>query len=107
MHNSLWTIKPCPQADAAELARELDVSETTARVLLRRGYDSAKAAKAFLEGELPAWLAELPGLVCPVKVPHFTRFRCTDDTTGVELWGSPDEIFLCAGLIINEDIRHM
>ena len=48
MQDGIWTIKPCAQNDAATLARELEVSETTARVLLRRGYDSTETAKAFL-----------------------------------------------------------
>src|SRR6266516_3976630 len=53
MEAGIWTIKPCAQAEAAALARELEVSETTARVLIRRGYDSAESATSFLAGELP------------------------------------------------------
>ena len=53
MEAGIWTIKPCAQAEAAVLARELDVSETTARVLIRRGYDRAESATSFLAGELP------------------------------------------------------
>ena len=53
MEAGIWTIKPCAQSGAAALARELDVSETTARVLIRRGYDSAESATSFLAGELP------------------------------------------------------
>src|SRR6202162_3737589 len=71
MQDSLWTIKPCAQAAAADLARELEVSETTARVLLRRGYDSADEAKAFLEGELPGHdpflLGNMTGAVEAIK----------------------------------------
>src|SRR5437667_741378 len=53
MEAGIWTIKPCAQSEAAQLARELDVSETTARVLIRRGYRSAESATSFLAGELP------------------------------------------------------
>ncbi len=48
-----WSVKPCPQADASALAESLDVSETTARVLVRRGYSDAAEARAFLEGAVP------------------------------------------------------
>ena len=71
MQDSLWTIKPCPQGAAADLAHELEVSETTARVLLRRGYDSVDAAKAFLAGELPGHdpflLGDMAGAVETIK----------------------------------------
>ncbi len=49
-----WTIRPCRPADAALLAEELGVAETTARVLVRRGYADPAAARAFLAGERPA-----------------------------------------------------
>ena len=48
-----WSVKPCPQADASVLAESLDVSETTARVLVRRGYSNPEEARAFLEGAVP------------------------------------------------------
>ena len=48
-----WSVKPCPQADASALAESLDVSETTARVLVRRGYSDPAEARAFLEGAVP------------------------------------------------------
>ncbi|MEP6910373.1 MAG: single-stranded-DNA-specific exonuclease RecJ [Actinomycetota bacterium] len=35
------------------MAKALGVSETTARVLVRRGYDNPEEAKAYLDGELP------------------------------------------------------
>ena len=44
-----WSVKPCPQGDAAALAEALELSETTARVLVRRGYSDAEQARAFLE----------------------------------------------------------
>src|SRR5207253_11426521 len=43
----------CGQREAAALARELEISETTARVLLRRGYDDSEAARVFLAGQPP------------------------------------------------------
>jgi single-stranded-DNA-specific exonuclease len=48
-----WHIRPCSQQEALALARELGISETTARVLVRRGYDDAEAAARFLDGGDP------------------------------------------------------
>src|SRR4051794_28471897 len=54
MNEGSWTIEACAREAVAELARELQISPTTASVLVRRGYDEAAGARAFLEGELPA-----------------------------------------------------
>ena len=48
-----WSVKPCSQDDANALANALHVSETTARVLVRRGYTDPDEAHAFLEGAVP------------------------------------------------------
>jgi single-stranded-DNA-specific exonuclease len=48
-----WNIRSCSQEEALELSRELGVSETTARVLLRRGYVDAATAELFLAGGDP------------------------------------------------------
>ena len=48
-----WSISDCDAPKARALRRELGVSETTARVLVRRGLDEPEAASAFLEGEAP------------------------------------------------------
>jgi single-stranded-DNA-specific exonuclease len=48
MHDGRWTIRPCPYQEARALARELEVSEITASVLVRRGYGDPAAARAFL-----------------------------------------------------------
>ncbi len=53
MLDATWTLKPCDPREAAALAQALGVSETTAGVLLRRGYDTAERAGAFLAGEMP------------------------------------------------------
>src|SRR6478672_5485095 len=53
MLDATWTLKPCEPREAAGLAQALGVSETTAGVLLRRGYDTAEKAGAFLAGEMP------------------------------------------------------
>ncbi len=49
-----WTIRPCNPDSARRLAGELGVTETTARVLVRRGFADAASARAFLDGAAPA-----------------------------------------------------
>ncbi len=49
-----WTIRPCPYREAAALARELGIAELTAGVLVRRGYGTPEAARAFLDSAMPA-----------------------------------------------------
>jgi single-stranded-DNA-specific exonuclease len=53
MYAGSWTISPCPHRVSGLLARELGVSETTARVLARRGYTKPAEARTFLEGNPP------------------------------------------------------
>ncbi|HUF01783.1 MAG TPA: single-stranded-DNA-specific exonuclease RecJ [Gaiellaceae bacterium] len=48
-----WTIDSLDRTAATELARELDVSEVTASVLVRRGYGDPAAARRFLAAEPP------------------------------------------------------
>jgi single-stranded-DNA-specific exonuclease len=48
-----WSVKPCSHDAASALAQALGLSETTARVLVRRGYHDPDEARAFLEGALP------------------------------------------------------
>src|SRR3954468_5582558 len=54
MNEGTWTIEHCGRDAVATLARELSLSPTTAAVLVRRGYEDAARARAFLEGGLPA-----------------------------------------------------
>src|SRR2546429_2418944 len=54
MHEGTWTIEPCERDAVAVLARGLELSPTTAAVLVRRGYEDVTRARAFLEGALPA-----------------------------------------------------
>jgi single-stranded-DNA-specific exonuclease len=48
-----WHIHPCSQQEALRVAQELEISETTARVLVRRGYGDPDAARRFLDGGDP------------------------------------------------------
>jgi single-stranded-DNA-specific exonuclease len=51
MVDGTWTIERCTYADVARLTRELEISETMASILVRRGYGDPAEAGAFLEGE--------------------------------------------------------
>jgi single-stranded-DNA-specific exonuclease len=53
MHDGIWTLRPCPHRQASELAAALGISDLTASVLVRRGYDDAATARRFLDGEIP------------------------------------------------------
>src|SRR5918996_4333846 len=53
MHEGTWTLRPCPRRDVVALAKALGVSETTAAVLVRRGYGDPGEARAFLSAERP------------------------------------------------------
>jgi single-stranded-DNA-specific exonuclease len=54
MHAGTWSLAPCPRQEVTALARELGVSETTASVLVRRGYGDPRTARTFLAAEAPA-----------------------------------------------------
>src|ERR671910_297054 len=53
MHEGTWPLRPSPRRDVTALARALEVSETTAAVLVRRGYGAPDEARAFLAAERP------------------------------------------------------
>ena len=53
MYEGTWTMRPCPHGEVRALAQALELSETTASVLVRRGYGDPDRARAFLAAELP------------------------------------------------------
>jgi single-stranded-DNA-specific exonuclease len=53
MNKGTWMISPCPHGEAEALARTLGTSETTARVLIRRGHGDPEDAQRFLAGGDP------------------------------------------------------
>jgi single-stranded-DNA-specific exonuclease len=54
MHEGTWRLPPCPRPEVVSLASALGLSETTAGVLVRRGYGDPQTARAFLAAETPA-----------------------------------------------------
>jgi single-stranded-DNA-specific exonuclease len=53
MHEGTWTMRPCPRPEVRALAQALGLRETTASVLVRRGYSDPEAAQAFMAAEGP------------------------------------------------------
>jgi single-stranded-DNA-specific exonuclease len=53
MYEGTWTIRPCPRPEVRALASALGLSETTASVLVRRGYGDPDTASAFLAAADP------------------------------------------------------
>jgi single-stranded-DNA-specific exonuclease len=51
MHVGTWTIRPCPRPEVRALAQTLGIGETTASILVRRGYGDPEKARAFLAAE--------------------------------------------------------
>jgi single-stranded-DNA-specific exonuclease len=51
--NGTWNIRPCDYGAAVALAQRLGISETTARVLVRRGHADGEGAERFLAGADP------------------------------------------------------
>jgi len=66
-----WTISHCSHDEASSLAGELEISETTARILVRRGYGDPEVARSFLEGAPPRHdpflLGDMAGAVEAIK----------------------------------------
>ena len=54
MEVGTWTLRPCSRHEVRALARALGLSETTASVLVRRGYGDPQTAEEFLRAETPA-----------------------------------------------------
>ena len=54
MDQGTWTVRPCSWRAARDLARALGVSETTASVLVRRGYGDPETAARFLAADGPS-----------------------------------------------------
>jgi single-stranded-DNA-specific exonuclease len=49
MTEGTWTLRPCPRRELEALAQALQLRETTASVLVRRGYADPELARAFLD----------------------------------------------------------
>jgi single-stranded-DNA-specific exonuclease len=54
VYEGSWTIKPCDRDAVRRLVDDLELSPTTASVLVRRGYDDVERARALLDGAMLA-----------------------------------------------------
>ena len=52
MRDGSWTIEPCEYAEVKALAEALELGETTASILVRRGYADVDEARRFVRGEI-------------------------------------------------------
>ena len=93
MEQGTWTIRPCPHRESSALAEALEVSETTARVLVRRGYGNPEEARAFLAGEPPRHdpflLGDMAGACESIR-------RAIADGTKICVHGDYDADGICA-----------
>lgn len=86
-------MRPCPRREAAALAQELGVSETTASVLLRRGYGDPADAKAFLVAERPS---HDPFLLGDMEAACATIRKAVDSGRRICVHGDYDADGICA-----------
>jgi single-stranded-DNA-specific exonuclease len=88
-----WTIAPCSYEDAAALAAELGLSETTARILVRRGLPDAAEARSFLEGAPPN---HDPFLLGDMRAARDAILRAVAEQRRICVHGDYDADGICA-----------
>jgi single-stranded-DNA-specific exonuclease len=88
-----WTIAPCSYDDATALATELGISETTARVLARRGLGDPADARRFLEGAAPR---HDPFLLGDMATARETILRAVTQGRRICVHGDYDADGICA-----------
>ena len=96
MNQGTWTIRPCPPRQASALAEALGISETTASILVRRGYGDPDTARAFLAGEPPD---HDPFLLGDVERACETIRRAVADGKRVCVHGDYDADGICASAL--------
>jgi single-stranded-DNA-specific exonuclease len=90
---SPWTIAPLDVERARRLAAEIGVSEITASVLARRGYDEPEAARRFLDAADPA---HDPGLLGDMGVAVARLHEAVSAGTRICVHGDYDVDGICA-----------
>ncbi len=93
MYEGSWTLGPCPRDEVGALERALGLSETTASVLVRRGYGDPEAARAFLDAEAvshdPLLLGDMEAACAAIR-------RAVADGTRICVHGDYDADGVCA-----------
>jgi single-stranded-DNA-specific exonuclease len=88
-----WTIRPCPRGEVEGLVSALGVTETTAAVLVRRGYSDPEGARSFLEGAPPS---HDPFLLGQTAEAVAALRRAIDSGTRICVHGDYDVDGICA-----------
>jgi single-stranded-DNA-specific exonuclease len=89
----VWTIEAVDTPTVASLANELDLSEITASVLVRRGHDDPERARRFLDAELPG---HDPFLLGDMAVAVERIRAAVDSGTRICVHGDYDVDGICA-----------
>jgi single-stranded-DNA-specific exonuclease len=97
-----WTVATGSPGEARRLAESLGVSETTARVLVRRGYADADAAQRFLDGSLPE---HDPRLLGDVEAACETIRDAISAGTRICVHGDYDVDGICATALAVSSLR--
>jgi single-stranded-DNA-specific exonuclease len=90
---SSWTIAPVDARAAGSLARDVGVSEITASVLVRRGYENTEDAERFLDAALPG---HDPFLLGDMEVAVERIRAAVDAGTRICVHGDYDVDGICA-----------
>jgi single-stranded-DNA-specific exonuclease len=88
-----WTIRPSPRGEVEGLVQGLGVTETTAAVLVRRGYGDPERARSFLEGAPPM---HDPFLLGQTAEAVAALRRAIDSGTRICVHGDYDVDGICA-----------
>ncbi len=99
-----WTVATGSPGEARHLAESLGVSETTARVLLRRGYADADVAQRFLDGSLPG---HDPRLLGDVDAACGAIRAAIEAGTRICVHGDYDVDGICATALAVSSLRNL
>jgi single-stranded-DNA-specific exonuclease len=104
MFEGTWTLRPCARDEVRALARELGLSETTASVLVRRGYGDPETARAFLAADDPR---HDPSLLGDVRVACETIRAAVADRRRICVHGDYDVDGICATALAVSVLREL
>jgi single-stranded-DNA-specific exonuclease len=104
MQQGTWRLPPCPRGEVVELARGLGVSETTASVLVRRGYVDPAEARAFLAAEP---LGHDPFLLGNMEAAVASIRRTLDAGGRICVHGDYDVDGICATALAASGLRRL
>jgi single-stranded-DNA-specific exonuclease len=104
MQQGTWRLPPCPRGEVLELSREFGISETTASVLVRRGYADPGEARAFLAAEPPG---HDPFLLGDVEAAVAAIRRALDAGGRICVHGDYDVDGICATALAVSGLRRL